>query len=52
MKNNITLIVEITCGSIILYSSFELSSNGINASEAIARQGANKIDTPIWWDKN
>ena len=35
-----------------LYSSFELSSNGTNASEAIARQGANKIDTPIWWDKN
>jgi hypothetical protein len=35
-----------------LYSSFELSSNGTNASEAIARQGVNKIDTPIWWDKN
>jgi hypothetical protein len=35
-----------------LYSSFELSSNGTNASEAIERQGANKIDTPIWWDKN
>ncbi|MDT0553220.1 SusD/RagB family nutrient-binding outer membrane lipoprotein [Urechidicola vernalis] len=35
-----------------LYSSFEMSSNGTNASEAINRQGANKIDTPIWWDKN
>ena len=35
-----------------LYSTFELSTNGTNANEAIARQGANKIDTPIWWDKN
>ena len=35
-----------------LYSSFELSSNGINVKEAITRQGANKIDTPVWWDKN
>lgn len=35
-----------------LYSSFEMSSNETNVSEAISRQGANKIDTPIWWDKN
>ena len=35
-----------------LYSSFELSSNRDNVLEAISRQGANKIDTPIWWDKN
>ncbi|MCG2461792.1 SusD/RagB family nutrient-binding outer membrane lipoprotein [Flavobacteriaceae bacterium F89] len=35
-----------------LYSSFELSSNHINVEEAISRQGANKIDTPVWWDKN
>jgi len=35
-----------------LYSTFELSSNGTNAMEAINRQGANKINTPIWWDKN
>ncbi|MBJ6366621.1 SusD/RagB family nutrient-binding outer membrane lipoprotein [Snuella sedimenti] len=35
-----------------LYSSFELSTNGTNVSEAISRQGANKIDTPVWWDKN
>jgi hypothetical protein len=35
-----------------LYSSFELSSNGTNVNEAIGRQGANKIDTPVWWDKN
>ena len=35
-----------------LYSSFELATNGTNANEAISRQGANKIDTPVWWDKN
>lgn len=35
-----------------LYSSFELGSNSANAQEAISRQGANKIDTPVWWDKN
>lgn len=34
------------------YSSFELGSNSTNANEAINRQGANKIDTSIWWDKN
>lgn len=34
------------------YSSFEQGSNGTNVQEAIARQGANKIDTPVWWDKN
>jgi hypothetical protein len=34
------------------YSSFELGSNTANANEAISRQGANKIDTPVWWDKN
>lgn len=35
-----------------LYSSFELSSNNDNVLEAISRQGANKINTPVWWDKN
>lgn len=35
-----------------LYSSFELSSNNANVTEAIKRQGENKIDTPVWWDKN
>lgn len=35
-----------------LYSSFELSSNREHVLEAISRQGANKIDTPVWWDKN
>lgn len=34
------------------YSSFEQGSNSSNVQEAIARQGANKIDTPVWWDKN
>ncbi|MFH6604013.1 SusD/RagB family nutrient-binding outer membrane lipoprotein [Maribacter algicola] len=34
------------------YPSFEQSSNATNLQEAISRQGANKIDTPIWWDKN
>lgn len=35
-----------------LYSSFELSSNNDLVLEAISRQGPNKIDTPVWWDKN
>ena len=35
-----------------LYSTFELSSNKDNVLEAISRQGANKINTPVWWDKN
>jgi hypothetical protein len=35
-----------------LYSSFELSSNSENVTEAINRQGGNKIDIPVWWDKN
>lgn len=35
-----------------LYSSFELSSNNDNVLQAISRQGANKINTPVWWDKN
>ena len=34
------------------YSSFEQGSNSSNVQEAISRQGANKIDTPVWWDKN
>ncbi|MDT7828296.1 SusD/RagB family nutrient-binding outer membrane lipoprotein [Pricia sp. S334] len=33
-----------------LYSSFELSTNKAHVSEAIANQGPNTIDTPIWWD--
>ncbi len=34
------------------YSSFEQGSNSANVQEAISRQGENKIDTPVWWDKN
>ncbi len=34
------------------YSTLELSANGTNVAEAIDRQGPNKIDTPVWWDKN
>ena len=33
------------------YSSFELSSNGVNVQEAIDRQGPNSISTPLWWSK-
>ncbi|MEN8186835.1 MAG: SusD/RagB family nutrient-binding outer membrane lipoprotein [Bacteroidota bacterium] len=35
-----------------LYSTIEMSTNGKNINEAISRQGPNKIDTPVWWDKN
>ncbi len=35
-----------------LYPNAELSANGTNVDEAIERQGVNKIDTPVWWDKN
>jgi len=35
-----------------LYGSSEISANGTNVEEAIQRQGPNKIDTPVWWDKN
>jgi hypothetical protein len=34
------------------YASFELGSNSANVQEAISRQGPNKIDTAVWWDKN
>lgn len=34
-----------------LYSSFELSSNKDQVMQAISRQGPNKINTPLWWDK-
>jgi len=35
-----------------MYSTSELSANGVNVQAAIERQGPNKIDTPVWWDKN
>jgi len=34
-----------------LYSTLELSTNKTNVEAAIANQGANKIDTKLWWDK-
>lgn len=34
-----------------MYGTQELSTNGVNVGEAISRQGPNKIDTPVWWDK-
>ncbi len=33
------------------YPTSELSVNVTNANEAIARQGADKLSTRIWWDK-
>ena len=35
-----------------MYPSFELGANSTNVQEAISRQGTNKIDTKVWWDKN
>ncbi|MGF1557757.1 MAG: SusD/RagB family nutrient-binding outer membrane lipoprotein [Flavobacteriaceae bacterium] len=35
-----------------LYSSFEVVSNKANVEAAIANQGPNRINTPVWWDKN
>lgn len=35
-----------------LYSNQEFSTNGTNVDKAVERQGPNKIDTPVWWDKN
>ena len=35
-----------------MYSSFELGANSTNVQEAISRQGANKIITKVWWDRN
>ena len=35
----------------ITYPVSELSANTTNVNEAIARQGADKMDTRVWWDK-
>jgi hypothetical protein len=35
-----------------LYPLFEFSTNGTNVAAAVANQGPNKINTPLWWDKN
>ena len=55
VRTDPTLTLGVTKGILpkrFLYSSFELSSNGVNVNEAITRQGPNKIDTAVWWDKN
>jgi hypothetical protein len=35
----------------ITYPVSEISANTANVNEAIARQGADKMDTRVWWDK-
>jgi len=35
----------------ITYPVSEISANTTNVNEAIARQGADKMDTKVWWDK-
>lgn len=35
----------------ITYPVSEISANTTNVNEAIARQGADKMDTRVWWDK-
>ena len=45
---------EITTGDFIrklTYPDTELGINKANVDEAIARQGGNKLDTRVWWDK-
>ena len=35
----------------LTYPVTEISANTANVNEAIARQGADKLDTKVWWDK-
>ena len=45
---------EITTGDFIrkiTYPDTELGINSTNVQEAITRQGGNKLDTRVWWDK-
>ena len=35
----------------LTYPVSEISSNSANVNEAIARQGPDKMETPVWWDK-
>ncbi len=35
----------------ITYPVSEISANTTNVNEAIARQGADRMDTRVWWDK-
>ena len=45
---------EITTGDFVrklTYPDTELGINVANVQEAITRQGGNKLDTRVWWDK-
>jgi hypothetical protein len=35
----------------LTYPTTELSANTTNVNEAISRQGADKLETKVWWDK-
>ncbi len=35
----------------LTYPNSEISVNSINVKEAIGRQGADDLDTKVWWDK-
>lgn len=35
----------------LTYPNSEISVNSVNVKEAIARQGADDLDTKVWWDK-
>ena len=35
----------------LTYPTSEIAVNSVNFSEAVARQGADKLSTRIWWDK-
>jgi len=35
----------------LTYPNSEISVNGVNVKAAIAAQGADNLDTKVWWDK-
>ena len=35
----------------LTYPNSEISANTVHVKEAIARQGADDLDTKVWWDK-
>ena len=35
----------------LTYPVSEISANTVNVNEAIGKQGADKLDTKVWWDK-
>jgi hypothetical protein len=42
---------EVTWISRLTYPNSEISVNSKNLSDAIAKQGPDKLDTKVWWDK-